>query len=106
VTLSRLLIVAAFVTGCGNNVTIKNNKLESVTPLTNQQLASYEKAGTLVKSSPVRIVYQGQQLPVSEYSSKMALDFINALPQGSQVPVIYTGAADKTQVVIETIRRQ
>lgn len=104
--LSKFLLLSVFLYGCGNNVQIKNNKLESVAPLSSSELAKYEKLGVLTTGSPSRIQYQGQQYPVSEYSSKATQDFINSFGRGTQVQVIFTGASQNSQMVIETIKRQ
>lgn len=104
--LIKVLMVSVLLYGCGNDIKIKNNKLESLEPLTDSQIASYQKSGTLTVGSPSKIQFQGQQFTVSEYSSKVTQDFIKSFPSGTQVPVLFTGGADKSQMVIETIKRQ
>lgn len=104
--LSRILIIAFFLTGCGNNVQLKANKLEKIAPLSAEELAKYEKNGVLIKGTPNRMQYQGQNLEISKYSSKMTSDFIASVPQGSQIPVVFTGGTNGNQVVVETIKRR
>lgn len=104
-TVIKLLVLFLFVS-CGNNVKLKDNKLESLTPLNGTQLAAYQKQGLLMKGSSNQIQYQGQTYLVSIYSSKSSENFIKAIPMGSQVPVIFTGGVNGNQIVIETIQRQ
>jgi hypothetical protein len=106
VTQIKLMIVSLIFAGCGNNIEIKNNKLESIAPLSSSQIASYQKSGTLQKGSITTIFYQGRTYNVSIYSSKAAQDFIKDLPSGSQVPVYFTGGSDRDQMVLETIKKQ
>lgn len=105
VTVIKLLVLFALVS-CGNNVKLKDNKLESLTPLSGTQLAAYQKQGLLIKGSSNQIQYQGQTYLVSIYSSKSSENFIKAIPTGSQVPVIFTGGVSGNQIVVETIQRQ
>lgn len=105
VTVIKLLLLIALVS-CGNNVKLKDNKLESLNQLSPSQLAAYQKQGLLIKGSSNQIQYQGQTYLVSIYSSKSSENFIKAIPNGSQVPVIFTGGVSGNQIVIETIQRQ
>ncbi len=91
-------------TGCGNNIQLKGNKLESMNA--SRSATSYEKDGTLTKSGQTTVLAQGRTYTVSPYSSKQAMDFIAGLPQGAQVPIIYTGGTQSTTIVLENIRRR
>ena len=104
-TVIKLLTLLALAS-CGNNVTLKKNQLENLSPVTASQLAAYQKQGLLVKSSSSQLQYQGQNYEVSIYSSKSSQEFIKAIPNGSQVPVIFTGGVSGNQIVLETIQRQ
>lgn len=104
--LIKVLMVSVLLYGCGNDIKIKNNKLESAEPLSDSQLSALQKSGTLTVGSPSRIQFQGQQLTVSEYSSKVTQDFISSFPSGTQVPVYFIGEKYQTTMVIETIKRQ
>lgn len=100
------LLLLTFLVSCGNNVQLKDNKLESLNQLSPTQLASYQKQGVLTKGSPNQIQYEGNTYQVSQYSSKACEEFLKILPTGSQVPVIFTGGVTGNQIVIETIKRQ
>ena len=100
------LILLLLLVSCGNNVKLKDNKLESLNQLSPSQIASYQKQGILIKGSPNQVQYQGSTYQVSEYSSKACEQFLKSLPIGSQVPVIFTGGINGNQIVIETIKRQ
>lgn len=102
---SRFFLLLLLVS-CGNNVQLKDNKLESLNQLSPTQLASYQKQGVIIKGSPSQVQYQGNTYQVSTYSSKSCEEFIKTLPTGSQVPVIFTGGVSGNQIVIETIKRQ
>jgi hypothetical protein len=99
-----LPLLAALAIGCGNNIQLKNNKLEDVNAA--RSAASFEKTGTLRKGSPSTISAQGRNYTVSDYSSKQATEFVASLPAGSLVPVIYTGGIQGSTIVLETLRRQ
>lgn len=101
----KLLILLTLVS-CGNNVKLKDNKLESLSALSPSQIAAYQKQGIVVKGDPSQIQYQGQSYQVSLYSSKATENFLKSLPPGSQVPVIFTGGVSGNQIVVETIKRQ
>lgn len=100
------LLLLTLLASCGVDVKLKENKLESVSPLSNQQLASIQKSGTFVKGNPSQVVYQNKTYKVSVYSSHDAQTFMDSIPQGVNVPVIFTGGLSPTEVVIESIKRQ
>lgn len=104
--LSKLLFISLFLVSCGNEVKIKSNQLENIDPLTDAQVASYQKSGVFTKGNPSKIQYQGRTYNISVYSSKVTQDFISAAPSGTQIPVYFTGGVDGSQVVVETIKRQ
>lgn len=101
----RLSLMLVFISACGNNTVLKNNKLESLTPLTASQ-AGYLKTGLLTKGTPSRVQYQGQSFTVSIYSSKSAQDFIAAMPQGASIPITFTGGTSANQIVLESVQRR
>lgn len=72
--------------GCGNDVTLKENKLENLDALNSSSNTSYKKLGTLKKGSPSQVTVDGKTYIVSIYSSKSALDFISPLPLGHNYP--------------------
>jgi hypothetical protein len=104
--LSKTLISLFILSGCGNNVTLKENKLETLDSLSTNANTSYKKYGTLKNGSPSQITLEGRSYNVSIYSSKSATDFIKALPVGAQVSVVFTGGIQNNQFVIETIERK
>lgn len=101
----RLFVLLSLVS-CGNNVQLKDNKLESLNQLSPSQIAAYQKQGLLIKGTPNQVQYQGQNYQVSIYSSKSSEEFIKSIPNGSQIPIIFTGGVSGNQIVIETIKRQ
>jgi hypothetical protein len=104
--LNKTLISLFILYGCGNNITLKGNKLENLDSLSSNSNTSYKKFGTLKKGSPSVVTNEGRNYVVSIYSSKSALDFIKSLPLGTQVSVVFTGGIDKNEYVIETIERK
>lgn len=100
------LLLFTLLVSCGANVNLKENKLESVSPLTAQQLATIQKTGTFIKGPTNQISYQNKLYKVSVYSSRDAQDFMASIPQGVNVPVIFTGGLSTTEVVLESIKRQ
>lgn len=103
---TRLFLLLFFISGCGSEVKLGTNKLESTQQLTDADIRRYQKAGTLNRGSTDTVTYGGQNYPVSIYSSMSAQNFIKALPQGSQVPIIFTGATNRNEIVLETVERQ
>jgi hypothetical protein len=101
----RILLLTLLVSACGREVNLKANKLESTQQITNADIAKYQKSGTFVKSTNA-VVVSGVSYKVSAYSSKNALDFVAAIPAGSQVPVLVVGGYSANEVVIESIVRQ
>jgi hypothetical protein len=104
--LSKTLISLFILSGCGNNITLKENKLENLDSLSSSTNTSYKKYGTLKKGSPSLVTFEGRNYIVSIYSSKSAIDFIKSLPVGAQVSVVFTGGIDNNEYVIETIERK
>lgn len=100
------LILLTLLTSCGVDVKLKENKLESVTPLTSKQLETIQKTGTFTKGTVNQITYQNKTYKVSAYSSHDAINFMNSIPQGVSVAVIFTGGLSTTEVVLESIKRQ
>ncbi len=103
--LSKFFILLSLAS-CGADVRLKENKLENVTPLTDAQLATYQKQGTLTKGQTTTVLHQSKTYTVSIYSSMQAQTFINSLPPGSSVPVIFTGGFKTNEVIIEQIQRR
>ena len=101
----KILIVTLFISACGREVILNANKLESTQQITNAEISKYQKAGTYMKNTN-SVVISGTNYKVSAYSSKNALDFVAAIPAGSQVPVLVVGGYSATEVVIESIVRQ
>lgn len=101
----KILLLTLLVSSCGREVKLKANKLESTQQITNADVAKYQKTGLLVKNNNA-IVIGGASYKVSAYSSKNALDFVAAIPAGSQVPVLVIGGYSANEVVIESIVRQ
>jgi len=101
----KILILTLLVSSCGREVKLKANKLESTQQITSADIAKYQKAGTLNKNTN-SIVVGGTSFKISIYSSKNALDFVAAIPAGSQVPVLVVGGYSASEVVIESIVRQ
>ncbi len=99
-----LTLSFVFMTGCGNNIQLKSNKLENMNAA--RSAANYEKTGTLNRGNQSTVMAQGQTYTVSPYSSKQATEFISALPVNTQVPIIYTGGTQGTTIVLESVRRQ
>lgn len=100
------IILLIFAVSCGNNLEIKNNKLENLDTLNSNAATSYEKDGLLVKAKTSTLIFQGKSYVVSPYSSKNALDFINLMNQGQKIEIIFTGGTKGTEIIIETIRRK
>jgi hypothetical protein len=101
----KLLALSIFLfTSCGNDIQLKNNKLENISAA--RSAASYEKTGTLKKGTPSTVLTQGQTYTVSNYSSRQASAFITTLPESAQIPVIYTGGIQGHTIVLEAVRRQ
>ena len=104
--LSKTLIFLFILSGCGNNITLKENKLENLDSLSSNSNTSYKKYGTLKKGTPSMVNIEGRNYIVSIYSSKSAIDFIKSLPLGAQVSIVFTGGIDNNELVIETIERK
>ena len=103
----KLLLLSLFAISCGGReVKFNNNNLESSSQLTQAEVASYLKSGTLKKGTPSTVTFNGQTYTVSIYSSHHASTFIGTLPMGTQVPVKFTGGTNGTQIVLETVVRQ
>jgi hypothetical protein len=103
----KLVLALLFIASCGREVNLKENKLESTQKISDADVKRYQKTGTISKtSSGSTILFEGRNYKVSIYSSKIAQDFVAALSNGSQVPVVFTGGVSGTDVVIETIQRQ
>lgn len=100
----KYLFLVVFTIGCGNNIKIKNNKLENQAPLTINQLKV--KSAILSKGNPSHLNYEDKSFIVSGYSSKNTLDFLESMPNGSSIGVIFTGKFNGDEVVIETISRK
>lgn len=101
----KLLLLTLLVASCGREVNLKANKLESTQQITSADVSRFQKSGMYVKNNN-SVVISGVSYKVSIYSSKNALDFIAAIPAGSQVPVLVIGGFSSTEVVIESIVRQ
>ena len=101
----KILLLTLLVSACGREVKLKANQLESTQQITNAEFAKFQKAGTLNKNTN-SVVIGGSSYKVSVYSSKNALDFVAAIPAGSQVPVLIVGGYSTNEVVIESIVRQ
>lgn len=104
--ISRFLVFFLLLSSCGPNIRLKENKLESISPLSPSQMASFQKEGVLLKGGQNEVQYDGRTYLVSKYSSKESEVFISSLPMGSSVPVIFTGGLSGNQIVIETIKRR
>lgn len=102
----KLLAIALFVVSCGQNISLKENSLTNIDPLTDEQAKKYEKAGVITKGEPTKVLYQGRELIVSKFSSKSAELFIQTLSPGTPVPIYFTGGVQGNDIVIEAIRRQ
>lgn len=103
--LIKYFIVSVLILGCGKNVQIKSNQLETLQQITEADVKKYEKSGVL-NTTQRTIVYQGQTFTISKYSSQQSTTFINSLPGASQIPVSFIGGFEKQEVVLESIKRQ
>lgn len=103
---NKFFILLFIMAGCGNNITLKENKLENLDALSSSSNTSYKKYGTLKKGSPSQVTFDGRIYIVSVYSSKSALDFISGLSTGTQISITFTGGVQNNQIVIETIERK
>lgn len=104
--LSKLILISLLFVSCGREVKLKANKLESTQQITSADLTRLQTAGTFMKASNA-IVIAGVSYKISQYSSKNALDFVAAIPAGSQVPVLVIGGyKGSTEIVLESIVRQ
>ena len=103
---NKFLIFLFIMAGCGNNITLKDNKLENLDALSSSSNTSYKKYGTLKRGSPSQVTFDGRIYIVSVYSSKSALDFISRLSTGTQISITFTGGVQNNQIVIETIERK
>lgn len=103
---NKSILLFFLIVGCGNQVTLKENKLENLDALSSNTNTSYKKFGTLRKGTPSQVIIDGKTYLVSVYSSKSAMDFINALPLGTQLSITFTGGIQSNQVVLETIERR
>lgn len=101
----KLLILTLFTIGCGREVKIPN-KLETASQLNTNDLKKFQKSGKLIKGNPDQIQHNGINLKISQYSSHSSMEFIKAIPSGSQVQVIFTGGIRANEVVLETIVRE
>lgn len=102
----KILLLTLLVTACGRDVKLKANKLESTQQITSADLTRLQTAGTYMKNNNA-VVISGVSYKVSQYSSKNALDFVAAIPAGSQIPVLVIGGyKGSTEIVIESIVRQ
>jgi hypothetical protein len=97
-------ILISFFSACGNNIKLKNNKLESQNNLSTAQLK--KKSAIFKKGNPCKIFYEDKIYSVSIYSSKDSFDFSNTLLNGASVNVLFSGNFSGNEVVIETIVRQ
>ena len=102
VTAIKIIPLLFLFVSCGNKVMMKENKLESVQPLSTK---SYEKSGVLSKGSKVIVLYSGTNYEVSPYSSQAAQDFINSISTGAKINIIFTGGTSGNQIVLETVRQ-
>jgi len=100
------IILLLFIVGCGNDVRLKENKLENLDALSSGTNTSYKKEGTVKKGTPSLVTLNGRTYIVSIYSSKSSTDFINQLTIGTQVPIIFTGGIQNNQIVLETVQRK
>ncbi len=104
--ITRTLLFTFLLGSCGPNVNFKNNDLATKSQLTSSELERFQKLGTISKTSSQTIIdYEGRSYVVSIYSSKLANDFIAALPIGSNFSIKFTGGTSRNEINLETIKR-
>jgi hypothetical protein len=101
----KTIFLALLICGCGREVKL-NNKLESISELSEADKSKNEKTGVLYRDSSDKVKYKDKDYKVSIYSSKSASDFIQAIPTGSQVPVVFVGEVRGSDIVLASIKRQ
>lgn len=101
---TKYLFMIVFTFSCGNNIKLKNNRLENQAPLTVNQLKS--KSAVLSKGHTNQLSFEDRTYVISQYSSKNTFDFLDTMSSGSSVDVIFTGKFSGNEVVIETISRK
>ncbi|MGE3611139.1 MAG: hypothetical protein AB7I27_16225 [Bacteriovoracaceae bacterium] len=100
------LIILFLLLGCGKDVKLKNNKLESLTSITETDSIKVNQQGMLVKTeSSSSIQISGRDYPVSKYSSYLALNFIQSKSSG-QYLVKFRGEIQKGEIVLEILEQQ
>jgi hypothetical protein len=104
--LTKIFLLAFLLAGCGNNIQLKPNQLESQNSLSDSQIAAYQKQGLFTKGEPSRIVYQNRSYNISKYSSKVTQDFIKSAPLGGEIPIVFIGGIEGNQIVVEGIKRK
>ena len=107
---SILLVFLVVIAGCGKEIKLSSNKLESYSNVTQADPITVDKNGTLIRkniSNPTdRVLTGGQTLNVSKYSSYQALTQINSRAEGIQVAIRYKGKVKGSELLLEIVEFQ
>lgn len=104
----KILLLLLLVSACGRDVKLTNSLEKN--SFVNSPSEAYNQSGTLVRKTTAsekdRIVIGGSSYNVSISSSYSSLEFIAALPLGTQVNVKFKGKASGSEILLESMTNQ
>lgn len=97
------LLLLILISACGKQVNISTDKLKAASE---SNALTAMKEGTLTRGNPSTISVPGATYNVSKYSSHLALQFINTIPQGQSISVRYIAQTEGAELVISKIENR